>query len=60
MPLYEYKCPNCCRILEVIQKYDDPFPICEKCKVEMKKLISLSSFRLKGSGWYKTDYAHKE
>jgi putative FmdB family regulatory protein len=63
MPLYEYECPKCKRTQEMSQKIGDPPPLCceEECGgLEMKKLISLSSFRLKGKGWYKTDYAGKK
>lgn len=62
MPIYEYMCPNCGKF-EVIQKVsDEPLKECPNCKekgksVEVKKLISESSFVLKGSGWYETDYA---
>jgi putative FmdB family regulatory protein len=60
MPFYEYECTKCHHHAEVLQKISDP-PItkCEKCKGKMKKLISHSSFHLKGSGWYVTDYASK-
>lgn len=59
MPVYEYKCPKCQKELEVSQKIGDPAPLCtcaEGDPVEMVKQISLGSFILKGSGWYKTDY----
>jgi putative FmdB family regulatory protein len=60
MPFYEYECTKCHQHTEVLQKISDP-PVtkCEKCKGKMKKLISHSSFHLKGSGWYVTDYASK-
>lgn len=60
MPFYEYECTKCHHHTEVLQKISDP-PVtkCEKCKGKMKKLISHSSFHLKGSGWYVTDYASK-
>ena len=60
MPFYEYECTKCHFHTEVLQKISDP-PItkCEKCRGKMKKLISQSSFHLKGSGWYVTDYASK-
>jgi putative FmdB family regulatory protein len=53
MPLYEFKCPKCGKIVERLQKYSDPAPVC--CTA-MTRLTSLSSFHLKGSGWYSTDY----
>ena len=61
MPIYEYGCAKCGHQTEVWQKFSDP-PIttCEKCKGKMKKLISQSSFHLKGTGWYVTDYASKQ
>ena len=60
MPIYEFKCPECGERTEVIQKISDaPASQCPKCGAEMKKLFSAPSFQLKGSGWYKTDYAAK-
>lgn len=60
MPIYEYECDRCGHHVEVLQKFSDP-PIteCERCHGRMKKLISQSSFHLKGTGWYVTDYASK-
>lgn len=60
MPIYEYECQKCGHHAEVLQKFSDP-PIsqCEKCKGKMRKLISQSTFHLKGTGWYVTDYASK-
>ena len=60
MPIYEYECSSCGHIEEVWQKFSDP-PVssCTLCSGEMKKLISQSTFHLKGSGWYVTDYASK-
>ncbi len=63
MPLYEYKCPECGEELTLLQKFNDPAPICV-CKEDespfMEKQLSLGSFRLKGVGWYQTDYAGKK
>ena len=58
MPIYDYKCSNCDYKLEVIQKISDkPKVVCPKCnKKSLKKLISAPSFRLKGGGWYETDF----
>ena len=58
MPIYDYKCSNCGHEIEVIQKISDkPKTICPKCNTKsLKKLISAPSFRLKGSGWYETDF----
>lgn len=60
MPIYEYACEKCGNQTEVIQKFSDP-PIieCDVCHGKLKKLISNSTFHLKGSGWYVTDYASK-
>lgn len=55
MPIYEYRCVDCGTKMEVVQKFDDPAPICG-CGFIMKKMISASNFHLKGSGWYATDY----
>ena len=58
MPIYEYKCAECEFQFEKIQKFSDPpLEICPECEGRVSKLLSLSSFHLKGSGWYKTDYA---
>ena len=58
MPIYDYKCSECEHQIELIQKIsDDPMTVCPKCnKKSLKKLISAPSFRLKGSGWYETDF----
>jgi putative FmdB family regulatory protein len=58
MPIREYKCKDCGNYIEVIQGMNEkPLEKCEKCGGKLEKLISNSSFVLKGSGWYKTDYA---
>jgi putative FmdB family regulatory protein len=60
MPIYEYRCQKCGQHLEVIQRFSDrPLSSCKSCGGPLTKLISQSSFRLKGSGWYLTDYARK-
>jgi len=57
MPIYEYQCQNCGRIEEVFQKVSEPaLSTCPECRGTLDKLISQSSFHLKGSGWYVTDY----
>jgi putative FmdB family regulatory protein len=58
MPIYEYNCESCNHELEVIQKVNDPeLSVCPSCgKPTLKKLISVVGFRLKGSGWYETDF----
>jgi putative FmdB family regulatory protein len=60
MPIYEYQCSKCGHQTEVWQKITDP-PVtkCEMCNGRMRKLISQSTFHLKGTGWYVTDYASK-
>lgn len=59
MPIYEYLCRKCGEF-EVSQRItDDPLTRCPTCRAKVKKLISNTSFQLKGSGWYATDYARK-
>lgn len=60
MPIYEYECVKCGATMEAIQRFSDaPLTECCQCKGEVRKLISMSTFHLKGSGWYTTDYAGK-
>jgi putative FmdB family regulatory protein len=58
MPFYEYECQNCKFYIELLQKVSDaPLKKCPSCgKSAMKKLVSAPVFRLKGSGWYETDF----
>lgn len=57
MPIYEYECKKCDKIIEQIQKFSDPLlKKCPECGGKVEKLISKSSFILKGSGYYSTDY----
>jgi len=57
MPIYEYRCNNCERIIEVLQKFSDkPLTRCPACSGKITRLISNCSFHLKGTGWYVTDY----
>ena len=58
MPIYEYECKACGHRQEAIQKMSDaPLVECPEChKPELKKLISAAGFRLKGGGWYETDF----
>jgi len=60
MPIYEYQCTKCGHQIEALQKFSEP-PLteCELCHGKVRKLISPSTFHLKGSGWYVTDYASK-
>jgi putative FmdB family regulatory protein len=61
MPIYEYECKKCGKHFEVWQKItEEPLKVCPECGGELMKLISESSFILKGTGWYVTDYARKE
>ncbi len=60
MPIYEYECRKCGNVEEAFQKFSDsPLTTCDHCSGELHKMISQSSFHLKGSGWYVTDYAGK-
>ena len=58
MPIYDYKCSNCEHQFELIQKFSaQPAEICPECgKKSIHKLVSAPSFRLKGGGWYETDF----
>lgn len=58
MPIYEYKCDECEHTLEKLQKMsDDPLKDCPACgKPGLQKMISAAGFRLKGGGWYETDF----
>jgi putative FmdB family regulatory protein len=59
MPIYEYDCQKC-GTFEVTQRITDkPLGKCPTCKGKIRKLISNTSFQLKGTGWYITDYARK-
>ena len=61
MPIYEYECETCGRVEEIFQKFSDkPLSQCSHCSGKVHKLISQSSFHLKGTGWYVTDYAGKK
>lgn len=58
MPIYEYACKKCQHILDALQKIgDDPLVDCPECgKPELRRLLSAPRFRLKGQGWYETDF----
>jgi len=58
MPIYEYRCQSCGHELEKLQKISDqPLTDCPECgKPALTKLISAAGFRLKGGGWYETDF----
>ncbi len=58
MPIYEYQCTVCGKQVEVFQRItDDPLTQCESCSGSLVKLVSQTSFVLKGGGWYKDGYA---
>ncbi len=58
MPIYEYACKNCDHTLDALQKMsDDPLVDCPKCGAPaLRKMLSAPRFRLKGAGWYETDF----
>jgi putative FmdB family regulatory protein len=58
MPIYEYRCDNCGHEVEVLQKINEsPLVTCPECATDgLKKKISAAGFRLKGGGWYETDF----
>jgi putative FmdB family regulatory protein len=61
VPIYEYQCGTCGHQLEAMQKFSDaPLTQCPECgKDTLKKLVSATSFQLKGTGWYATDIRDK-
>ena len=58
MPIYEYQCTECGHELEKLQKISDPaLKDCPACGMpQLQKLVSAAGFRLKGGGWYETDF----
>jgi putative FmdB family regulatory protein len=58
MPIYEYACNNCDHVLDALQKMSDPPLVdCPECgEAALKRLLSAPRFRLKGGGWYETDF----
>ncbi|MCK5237671.1 MAG: zinc ribbon domain-containing protein [Deltaproteobacteria bacterium] len=61
MPLYEYECKKCEDVFEVTQKFsDEPLKKCPECGGAVKKIMSMSSFHLKGSGWFKSSSSSKD
>ncbi|HPL62414.1 MAG TPA: zinc ribbon domain-containing protein [Syntrophales bacterium] len=61
MPIYEYKCKKCGKEFEVLQSISAPdAKTCKFCKGPIRKLMSRTTFHLKGSGWYVTDYGGKK
>jgi putative FmdB family regulatory protein len=61
MPIYEYQCKACGHALEAIQKIsEEPLKFCPECgQPHLTKLVSAAGFRLKGGGWYETDFKTK-
>ena len=59
MPIYEYECQKCGTFETTQRITEEPLSKCPTCKGKVKKLISSTSFQLKGTGWYITDYARK-
>jgi putative FmdB family regulatory protein len=60
VPLYEYKCLNCGRLMERIEKVSGPhLRKCPHCGSKVEALLSAPAIQFKGSGWYVTDYAKK-
>jgi putative FmdB family regulatory protein len=62
MPIYEYRCESCGHELEALQKMSDPLLTdCPECKnATLKKALTAAGFRLKGGGWYETDFKGKK
>lgn len=61
MPIYEYTCEDCFHDFEIMQKVsEEPVKACPSCgKERVKKLVSAPQFKLKGTGWYETDFKNK-
>ena len=58
MPVYEYECQSCKEVIEVWQNLsEEPVSTCPSCKGDLKKIISMSSFQLKGGGWFADGYS---
>ena len=57
MPIYEYECEKCGEFEQMQRITDPPLAKCPTCKRKVRRLISSTSFQLKGTGWYVTDYA---
>lgn len=59
MPIYEYECLSCDKIVEVMQGIsEEPLSVCPSCSGKMRKLVSRSAFHLKGGGWYADGYSN--
>ena len=62
MPIYEYVCDQCGHYLEALQKLsDEPLVFCPECgDAALRKQVSAAAFRLKGTGWYETDFKNSD
>lgn len=62
MPIYEYQCDACNHKFEILQKIADPLlTLCPACKQDkLRKMVTAAAFRLKGGGWYETDFKDKK
>lgn len=61
MPIYEYRCTKCEKEFELVQKItDEPLAECPECGGSVERLVSATSFSLKGGGWYKDGYSPKK
>jgi len=61
MPIYEYECDGCHSVFEVRQKVSDPAPTEHSCgSKQVRRILSATSFVLKGTGWYATDYGNRQ
>ena len=59
MPIYEYRCKSCGKVIEVIQRFGDgPLRKCRECSGKLEKLVSRTAFHLKGGGWYDEGYSN--
>ncbi len=57
VPTYEYECPRCPRVFEVLQRISEPaLTTCDICGGPIRRLLAATPFILKGGGWYVTDY----
>lgn len=58
MPIYEYQCSSCQKVIEVMQRItEEPLAQCPDCHGSVKKLVSMSAFHLKGGGWFADGYS---
>ncbi|MCK5505791.1 MAG: zinc ribbon domain-containing protein [Thermodesulfovibrionia bacterium] len=59
MPIYEYECQSCTEVIEIWQSLSEaPVESCPSCEGTLKKIISMSSFQLKGGGWFADGYSN--